>query len=325
MKKVSILIPVYNVEIYIQDCAISLFEQTYKNIEYIFVDDCSTDDSIDKLKKICASYPQRIDSIKIYQHNRNLGISAVRNTALLNSTGDYIMFVDSDDYVDRKAVEILVDYVESTSADVVICDHYLKYEDRVKYVSAYYVSNKIEYVKAILLRKANSQLWGKIYNADFLKDTGLSFVDNINYGEDFLFLSKLFYYAKNIVKINESLYYYRIRKNSLSALNGISIDSVNNLVEINLMLEKFYSNDSRFYQTIDLMKLRNKLVLLKRSRLSMYKYIVHLYPDVEKQNLSLLSITDQILLFGAKLKLYPLVYMCSKAGLLWNNYFRTNR
>jgi glycosyltransferase involved in cell wall biosynthesis len=89
--KVSILVPVYGVENYIERCARSLFEQTYENIEFVFVDDCSPDNSIQELEKIIKNYPNRKGQIKIIHHEKNIGLSGARHTAINNATGDFVI------------------------------------------------------------------------------------------------------------------------------------------------------------------------------------------------------------------------------------------
>ena len=110
-KKVSILVPVYGVEKYIKRCARSLFEQTYDNIEYIFVDDCTQDRSIDILEEVLKEYPNRKNQVKILHHAKNRGLSASRNTALDASTGDYLMHVDADDYLHVDAIALLIKHI----------------------------------------------------------------------------------------------------------------------------------------------------------------------------------------------------------------------
>lgn len=120
IKKVSILVPVYGVEKYIERCARSLFEQTYDNIEYIFVDDCTKDRSIEILQKVLEDYPNRKNQVKILHHDKNRGLSAARNTALDASTGDYLMHVDSDDYLRKDAVLLLAEKITTASSQVII-------------------------------------------------------------------------------------------------------------------------------------------------------------------------------------------------------------
>ena len=109
--KVSIIIPVYGVEKYIEKCARSLFEQTYSNIEYIFVNDKSKDDSIDILKKILTAYPDRKAQVRIVEHEKNKGLSQARETGIGYASGMYLMHVDSDDYIEPNMVELCVDKV----------------------------------------------------------------------------------------------------------------------------------------------------------------------------------------------------------------------
>ena len=120
--KVTICVPVYNVEKYIERCCKSLFEQTYSNIEYIFVDDRSPDNSIKVVENILQGYPKRKNAVKLIEHSVNKGLAATRNTGIDAASGEYILFVDSDDYLDHNAVELLMNKVEATHADVVIFD-----------------------------------------------------------------------------------------------------------------------------------------------------------------------------------------------------------
>ena len=123
MVKVSILVPVYGVERYIENCAVTLFEQTYENIEYVFVNDSTKDRSMEILHEVMERYPLRRDNVHIITHEVNRGLGAARKTALLNATGDFVMHVDSDDSLSLDAVEMLVDKAIQTGADVVDCGY----------------------------------------------------------------------------------------------------------------------------------------------------------------------------------------------------------
>lgn len=100
MIKVSVIIPVYNVEKYIEHCARSLMEQTLMDIEYIFVDDCTPDHSMEILQRVLTDYPERLESIRIIHHTQNSGLATVRNTGLQIAQGEYIIHCDSDDWVE---------------------------------------------------------------------------------------------------------------------------------------------------------------------------------------------------------------------------------
>ena len=127
---VSILVPVYGVEQYIERCARSLFEQTYPDIEYIFVDDCSPDKSIEVLKKTIDDYPQRKPNVRIVRHECNRGLAAARNTAVENCRTEFLMHVDSDDWIEMDCVERCVIKQQEENSDIVLFDflmHHPKY------------------------------------------------------------------------------------------------------------------------------------------------------------------------------------------------------
>lgn len=125
--KVSIIIPVFKVRNFIERCVCSLFEQTLTDIEYIFVDDASPDDSLDILKACLERYPD-VRQVKIIGHEKNRGLTAARNTGLRYATGEYIAHCDSDDYADRSMYQKLYDKASETNADLVFCDFYFKYK-----------------------------------------------------------------------------------------------------------------------------------------------------------------------------------------------------
>ena len=106
--KVSILIPVYGVEKYIERCARSIFEQTYQNLDIVFVDDCTPDKSIEILRRVLDDYPERKAQTRIIRHEHNQGLAAARNTAVAAATGTFLTHVDSDDWLELDAVEELV-------------------------------------------------------------------------------------------------------------------------------------------------------------------------------------------------------------------------
>ena len=121
--KVSILIPVYKVEKYIERCARSVFEQTFGDLEIIFVDDCSPDNSITILKRVLEDYPDRKKQTRIIRHKKNEGLSGARNTAIKAATGDYIYFLDSDDEISKDCIQELIGPLKKTHYDFVIGDY----------------------------------------------------------------------------------------------------------------------------------------------------------------------------------------------------------
>ena len=220
MSKVSVIIPIYKVEKYIERCARSLFEQTLDDIEYIFVNDCTPDKSVDILKSVLQEYPHRISSVHIVEHNVNKGLTKTRNTGLAIATGEFIAHCDSDDWVDVYMYEKLYNHAIKTNSEIVYSDLYLVYEKNIEvYKSASYNLDKNELIKNYI-----SSVWTSLVNMIVKKtiyDTyQLKSPEHICYCEDFWLSVRLFYYATKISKICEPLYYY-YQCNNLSIMHHL--------------------------------------------------------------------------------------------------------
>lgn len=233
MAKISIIVPIYNVEKYIERCARSLFEQTLDDIEYIFVNDCSPDKSIEVLKSILKEYPQRIPFVHIVDHNVNKGLTKTRNTGLAIATGEFIAHCDSDDWVDCDMYRQLYEHAIKTNSDIVYSDLYLVYENKkVIYNSANYNVEKKE-----LLNNYISSVWTSLVNMIVKRDIYLSHnlksPEHICYCEDFWLSVRLFYYSKTITKICKPFYYYDQCNNQsiMHNLNAYKGDDMNTYFE----------------------------------------------------------------------------------------------
>ena len=243
--KVSIGIPVYGVEKYIERCAKSLLEQTYQDIEYIFVDDCSPDNSIDILNKVLSQYPTRKEQVKVIRHDKNLGLACTRNTAVRHFTGDFVMWVDSDDWIEKDMVENLVDRATSTDADIVGCDYYEDYSDHIVICKQHYPSDHIEAMKAMTLLNIKGVLWKLLIRREIIIKNELSFIPDIHFGEDYIFCCKLFYFAKSISAVEKALYHYvQYNPNNYSSTDSDKrIQSFANAIR---MVETFYQKEGLF-------------------------------------------------------------------------------
>ncbi|TNL49099.1 glycosyltransferase family 2 protein [Acinetobacter bereziniae] len=121
---ISIIVPIYNVEKYIGKCIQSVFDQTYENIEYIFVNDCSPDKSVQIIELELKNHPNRVKNVHIIHHSENKGIAATRNTGLKHASGLYILQVDGDDYIENDTVYSLVEVALAEKADIVTFDYF---------------------------------------------------------------------------------------------------------------------------------------------------------------------------------------------------------
>ena len=217
--KVSVIIPVYNVESYIDKCIVSVLEQTYSNLEIIMVDDCSTDNSF----RICQKYAEADKRIKLLKNERNSGVSFSRNRALDVMTGEYVCMIDSDDWVDNDYIERLMSSIDETGADACICG-YLKEFENSKETEIYQITDKTKVVAntEILdsaLRKSVpfvGYICAKIYRTTVIEAINLRFDTYISLCEDSLFNYSYFDSVKNCALVNGCLYHYRIRPQSLT-------------------------------------------------------------------------------------------------------------
>ncbi len=205
---VSIFIPIYNVEKYIERCARSLFEQTYSDIEYIFVNDCTPDKSIEVLESIVNEYPQRKEHIKIIKHEKNRGIAAVRNTALDNCRTDFLIFVDSDDYIEKDAVEKLINKQKEGDFDIVTGEALIHRKNSTKILHKKEPDDKEELIKYYIRPVLNHTIWGRLIRKSLFKDNNIHASEGYNIGEDHLLITKLFYYAKAFASIDDIIYHY---------------------------------------------------------------------------------------------------------------------
>lgn len=150
MIKVSVIIPVYNVEKYIEHCARSLMEQTLMDIEYIFVDDCTPDHSMEILQRVLTDYPERLENIRIIHHTQNSGSAAVRNTGLQIAQGEYIIHCDSDDWVEPDMYKAMYAKAKETDADIVVTDYYYEYANHTSIQKQNYPDNPLFCIKKML-------------------------------------------------------------------------------------------------------------------------------------------------------------------------------
>ncbi len=221
--KISVIIPVYNVEKYLRECLDSVINQTFRDIEIICINDGSTDNSLNILEEY-----KRIDKrIKII-HQKNKGMSVARNNGMKIAKGKYICFVDSDDWVDKKMCELFYLISKKNNLDILVGGSNLIYERRVlrkivKTDSRYSLSNlktfdnEIFYWKNINnLFQINLCVWGKLYKKDFLKKINISFPEGM-FHEDYLFYLKTILLANKIGLLRNNLYNYRkLRKGAIT-------------------------------------------------------------------------------------------------------------
>jgi glycosyltransferase involved in cell wall biosynthesis len=268
--KVSIIVPVYNVEKYIHRCIDSILKQTFTEFECILVDDCSPDNS----PKICDDYAKQDARVKVIHKPQNEGLPFARRTGFNNSSGDYIQFVDSDDWIEPDMTEKLYTAAAYSNADIVVCDYYINNEQNYRYViqpiDTENLLNNLGFVN-------NASVWNKFFHRNIIKL--IEFPKTEKY-EDRVTTQQALYYAKNIVKISIPLYHYFSNNESISKKINVekyikwrkNILYVINFLQSNLK-EKFIlkeNNINDYLNKYKLKVLRNGLIFKDKSLFFFY-------------------------------------------------------
>lgn len=210
--KVSIIVPIYNVEKYLEKCVNSILNQTYKNIEVLLVDDCSTDNS----GEIAKQYEQKDNRCKYIKREKNGGLSAARNTGLEYATGEYLSFIDSDDWISENFILHLLQKAKEQNADITVCD-YIMIDDNGKETIGNTLENlddnssieeKIAYIR--------NHVVTKLYNREFFMKQNLKFPEEVRRAAEMGLSIPMLTRTNKIAILKEPLYYYYQRSNSLS-------------------------------------------------------------------------------------------------------------
>lgn len=221
--KISIIVPVYNVELYLCDCIDSILKQSFDAYEIICVEDCSTDKSYDVL---CRHYKDN-EHIRIIRHNHNMGLSVARNTGLQHASGKYILFVDSDDMLVQGALSMLYETAERMKTDVLYFDYEKIYNDEVEtgvnsrnqYDVQNVVTGRKYFCESIKKRKLKVEVCRQFFRHDFIREHTLEFMPGIVH-EDNLFSFQAAFCAERVADLNQKLYLYRQRRGSIMSVRN---------------------------------------------------------------------------------------------------------
>ncbi len=280
---VSIVSPIYGVENYIEECLVSMFEQTYQNIEYVFVNDMTPDKSMTILNDTIKRFD--IKNVKIINHERNLGLCGVRNTGLKAAKGDYILIVDSDDVLPLNAVEILVSCAIANNSDFVESDFAFYYGEIGNRYKRFYSENKSEYIAAFLSMKTAVSIWGKLYKRELFGNIDDLFVIGRDNVEDYYSTPILADRAKKIAYTNEVTYYYRIdNPSSYSRTKYVSWNKIDDMIYCSKRHNDYFGtrDDQMIQEALKEQKYKIKSVYFPRlSSSSDRKALMKLFPENE--------------------------------------------
>lgn len=318
MPKVSVIIPVYGVEEYMERCARSLFKQTLDDIEYLFIDDCTPDRSIDILKSVLEEYTNRKNQVVIHRMEQNSGQAAVRKWGMQNATGDYVIHCDSDDWVDVDMYRAMYEKAVEDDADVVVCNYVESDNQSVcKRTKGYRNQTYQGFILDLMYRKVSWALWNKLVKRKL--------IDNIvcypskNLGEDMLLLFQMLKGTEKIMFVNGYYYYYFI--------NPTSITHVDTIEKSVLNFTQAKDNYDRVADIMSQSPTREEVRAIKYMRYFQKSRLLPYFSDKEVRSLyysyyndcdwdvvcnSQLPTKDRIRCLLAKLRIYGLLKSISK-------------
>lgn len=313
MPKVSVIVPIFRAEKYIERCATSLFQQTMDDIEFIFIDDCSPDSSMTIINSLLQYFPKRKEQIIIKRLSQNFGIANARRLGIELATGHYISFCDSDDWLESSAFETMYSIAEKQGTDVVVSDAYLASNKGGKK----WIRRKEDYssgTNAIknMIRNGIWPCWGMICKRSIFIDNVFQY-PQFDFGEDLVIMTQIYSYAHSMFHIQKPLYNYF--ENPTSVTRTMDIESC--IKRVNHMKSNIdhilQMHDSKMIQPLG----KNSIIALKVYGKTYAGPICHtregrriwnnLYPEIEKQNI----------LLNPEIPLYhKFYYLCVRLNLV---------
>ena len=243
---ISIIVPIYNAEDYVENCINSLINQTKTEIEIILINDGSTDSTDGIIRKYS---DKRIK----YFSNKNQGIGKTRNFGISKATSNYIMFCDSDDYYEPNMCEIMYDTAKKEDLDLVICDFYREYENgkvEPEHLPTFKYTNLEEMPS--LIRTINLAPWNKLYKKSLLIDNNIYFEENLKY-EDTPFVAKAIGCATRIGKVDKCLNHYLIREQSETTVRDRRCFDIIKIIDI---VRSYYKGKRYLKEDLDKLTVR---------------------------------------------------------------------
>lgn len=296
---ISILVPIYRVEKYIERCARSIFEQTYDNLEILFVDDGTPDNSVEILNRVIVDYPKRKQQIQIIRHETNRGLAASRNTLVNSCKGGFLMHVDSDDWLETNAVETLVKRQRETDADIVTgsyCRHFTdNYNDNSKVVTPWEVEDRDVVLHNMLKLGSIVALWNRLIRKSLYDDNNVHSIEGVNAGEDLVVTPRLVFFSRKVASCSSVTYHYnRSNSNSFVSLFPHNLDYQKQLIRATLLnVEFFKRKEAHLSKAMEIQyveRLKNILNLnFKYCNYRGYKEVLTMLDGVERKYWSLIG------------------------------------
>lgn len=316
MPKVSVIIPIYGVEKYIERCARSLFDQTLDDMEFVFVNDCTQDKSIDVLQTIIDKYPNRREQVRIVHHDVNRGLSRARETGVRVATGDYIAHCDSDDWVDLSMYEIMYNNAIENNSDVVKCGHKIVNDNEILHVNNVFlksdVVSKDMAISWLLTYKGWNSIWDTITKRSIYSENVIEFTD-IPMLEDMVVMAQVYSYAQIITVVQQPYYNYYMNPQSICGRSSEG-DYIRRAKQANFNLEKIFCFIKSFWgekfsdETLVARWIPKNILINIMDNPNNYSIWHQIYPEIKWQIYFTmnLSCVHKIRLLMVDLHIYPL-------------------
>jgi glycosyltransferase involved in cell wall biosynthesis len=286
MPKVSVIMPLYNCELYIEKAIISMMEQTLTDVEYIIIDDGSTDSSLEIVTRVIKKYPHR--KVNLISRS-NKGVSTTRDEGVFLSKGLYTIHHDSDDYAEPTWLEAMYNKAVSEKADIVICDYNIISSKSSKRIRQKVNKNNVDNINSLLSGGICNSNWNKLVKRDLYNENNIRFLSEVDMAEDFLVSLKSLYYSNKTVYLDDALYHYFIQ-NENSLTKNHSKKALHDLVKVTGVAENFIREKNIFdycYYHLDVFKLTVKSCYISHSNgnKNLIRQGLDLFPEISKDSI----------------------------------------
>lgn len=324
---ISVIIPVYNASDNLKKCLDSLSGQKYRDLELLFIDDCSTDDSSTVIQRFINDPVNADLKIEFLQHSHNRGVAAARNTGLDHATGEYIYYLDADDYIAEDALQLMYDEMIRLKADIVGCEWYLSFSKNERYMVQSQVANGKELFVKMCRGVMRWNLWLFLVRRSLYEVNDIRFEEGMNMGEDMMVMMRLALCSGKVSILKIPLYHYIQTKSDSLTKNWAKAYFEQITANVQMVEDYLKVNypDNRFAEELNFLKLNIKLPLLISLSTDDYKKWQKWYPEANRSimnNTDIAFRTRMIQFIAAKrqywlLKLYNLLVVKLVYGIIY--------
>ena len=278
--KVTIITPIHKAERFIERCAKSLLNQDFESIEYIFINDATPDDSFKILKKLVDQCNRKGD-IKLLENEYNLGVAKTRKKGMLEASGEYVIQIDSDDWIESNMISTLYNKAKQDNADIAVCDYYISFiTGKETYRKEEYKPNIDFNIKNIMLGKVHPAFWNTLIKRSLYVEKNIFPEGKINMGEDYEMMLKLFLSTEKVSYIPKAfLYYTQYNENSIT--KTMNKEYINDTIHcIKVFEEILKPTKNKYIEEFRTMLVFWKKMFVLDKQYTKYFYTIH--PEVNR-------------------------------------------